>query len=254
MPTWQIDDLIVGQVKTSTPKRRSGPRRLNSSRQLLRREDWISAAREDLIAAGVGAIKVGQLARRLGVTRGSFYWHFRSHEELLGELLQFWEETNTGSFDRALAQAKAMSGIAEFLAIVNLLLEEKEYSPAFDTAVRDWARIAPKVASAVRRADERRLNVLHRVFLDMGVADPEALVRSRVLYFHQIGYYTLGFFEDPVRRRELHPIYLQVLLGKPLEEITSLLGSGSRPTPGARDRAEHSAADTIAPDAQLIRG
>lgn len=189
------------------------------ARQLLKREDWIAAAQAELITSGVSAVTVGQLARRLKVTRGSFYWHFKSHGELLSDLLKFWEETNTGSFERALLRTSGGNGFTEFLAIVNLLLAEKDYSPAFDLAVRDWARTSREAATAVRRADERRMDVLHQTFLDMGFSDPEALVRARITYFQQIGYYTLGIHEQPEARLKLLPHYLRVLVGKSIEEM-----------------------------------
>lgn len=205
---------------------RSSRRLREGARQLLKREDWIAAAQAELVSSGVSAVTVGRLARRLKVTRGSFYWHFSSHGELLRVLLKFWEETNTGSFERALTRKSGGNGFTEFLAIVNLLLAEKDYNPDFDLAVRDWARTSREAASAVRRADERRMNVLHRIFLDMRFSDPEALVRARITYFQQIGYYTLGIHEEPEARRKLLPHYLRVLVGKSIEEMVSTSSPG----------------------------
>jgi AcrR family transcriptional regulator len=183
-------------------------------RRTLDRAAWIGAARGELLRGGIAAVKIGRLARRLGATRGSFYWHFADRDDLLRELLVDWEASNTAPFERILAEGS--NGIAEFEAVVELWLAETEYSPAFDTAVRDWARIDPTVAAAVRRADERRIDVLRRIFLDLGFRDPEALVRARITYFHQVGYYTLGLAEEPARRRELTPLYVRALLGRPV--------------------------------------
>jgi hypothetical protein len=122
--------------------------------------------------------------------------------------------------------ARGGDGFTEFLAIVNLLLAEKDYSPAFDLAVRDWARTSREAATAVRHADERRMEVLHRIFSDMGFPDPEALVRARITYFQQIGYYTLGIHEEPDARRKLLPHYLRVLVGKSIEELVATPRTG----------------------------
>jgi AcrR family transcriptional regulator len=192
-------------------------------RQPFGREDWIAAARIELIAAGVNAVKVGRLARRLRVTRGGFYWHFTSQADLLRGLLKSWEHTSTVSFERVLTGEDSRNGTAEFLAFANLWIEETEFVPAYDMAVRDWARTSREAAVAVRRVDERRIDVLHRIFKDLGFADPEALVRARISYFHQVGYYAIDFHEDRERRRALAPIYLQVLSGLPIELITSTL-------------------------------
>jgi AcrR family transcriptional regulator len=185
----------------------------------LGRDDWIAAARAQLIAAGVNAVKIGPLARRLRVTRGSFYWHFTSRADLLRELLKSWELTNTVPFERSLANGNANNGVRELATIMNLWLAETEYSPAFDTAVRDWARVSAEAATVVARVDERRIAILHRIFKDLGFGEPEALVRARIAYFHQVGYYALEFQEERKRRLTLAPYYMSILSGVPVEEL-----------------------------------
>ncbi len=187
-------------------------KRGNARRRTLDRAAWVEAARAELLRGGIAAVRIGRLARRLGATRGSFYWHFVDRDDLLRELLLDWEKSNTAPFERILTEGE--NGIAEFEAVVELWLSEREYSPAFDTAVRDWARIDRQVAAAVQRADHRRIEVLRRIFLDLGYLDPEALVRARITYFHQVGYYALGLAENPARRRELRPYYVRALLGE----------------------------------------
>jgi AcrR family transcriptional regulator len=185
-----------------------------STKRSLSREDWIEAARDELIAKGISAVKVGRLARNLRVTRGSFYWHFSNHQELLRALLQLWESSNTRPFEEALNREGARVGYQEFCSIINLYLEEDKYNPEFDTAVRNWARTSKAAAAAVRRVDAKRIDILHKIFADLGYADPEALVRARITYFHQVGYYAIDMQEDPERRRSLVPVYIRVLIGK----------------------------------------
>lgn len=188
-------------------------------KKLLRREDWIAGAREELIEGGLSALKIGRIARRLGVTRGGFYWHFKDRAQLLDDLLKSWEFNNTAPFERSLVSGGQRDGLREFLTVVRIWLDEMEYSSLFDTAVRDWARVSKKAAAAVLRVDDRRIDVLHRIFLDLGYEDPEALVRARVSYFHQVGYYAVQFQENSADRLALAPIYAQVLTGLPAETI-----------------------------------
>lgn len=193
------------------------------------RDDWLNAARLELIASGIDAVKVNRLTKRLHVSRGSFYWHFSSRAELLQELLKLWEHTNTVSFERVLKNGAADAGPKELIAIANLWVGETDFSPAFDTAIRNWARTSREAAAAVRRVDDRRIQVLHRIFKDLGFVDPEALVRARIMYFHQIGYYTLEIREDHERRLALVPVYLQVLSGLPASEVAILMSNSSPP-------------------------
>jgi AcrR family transcriptional regulator len=176
------------------------------------REEWLRAAREELVKKGILAVKVDCLARRLRVTRGSFYWHFKSHKDLLEQLLASWVATNTTPFKQVLKSNG--NGHAKFRAVVDLWLSEEEYDPTFDAAVREWARISRHVSAVVRTADDDRIEVLRQIFLEMGYSGADALVRARVTYFHQVGYYTLGIHESDAVRQRLRPYYVRVLLGE----------------------------------------
>jgi len=177
------------------------------------RQGWLDAARAILIREGIAGVKVDRIARRLKVTRGGFYWFFDSHKQLLDALLADWEERNTEGF-KAVLRESGRNGMAEFQALVDLWLNEKNYSPAWDAAVRDWARVSSKVANAVRRTDDIRIDVLRQLFLDMGYEEQEAFVRARICYFHQVGYYALGVRESLEERLRLMPLYTRVLTGR----------------------------------------
>ncbi|WP_292936491.1 TetR/AcrR family transcriptional regulator [Noviherbaspirillum sp.] len=181
----------------------------------LSAEDWILAARAALVRHGVADVKVDRLARDLNVTRGSFYWHFADRQALLDALLKHWRSQNTEPFLRVIGKDKepALQQLARFTRI---WLDEKEFDPDFDSAVRDWARNAPEVARAVRSADTARLKVLMRIFSALGFSEKEAMIRARITYYHQVGYYTMRITESHARRRELFPAYFAVLAGQPL--------------------------------------
>jgi AcrR family transcriptional regulator len=203
---------------TRTQSRGSGTRRrrrrARNGKPARAREDWIAKARAALIRGGIEAVKVVPLAKALKVTRGGFYWHFRNLQDLLDALLADWERTNTKPFEAVVESRSGANGMAEFRAVVDMWVAEESYSPAWDTAVRNWARQSKKVANVVKRVDEHRIDLLRQIFLDLGYRNPEALVRARVTYFHQVGYYSLGLEESHERRLELLPVYIDVLTGK----------------------------------------
>lgn len=176
------------------------------------RADWLSAARHALITGGVDAIKVERLAKALNVTRGGFYWHFRDRDDLLNALLASWEKETSALFEAAL-QGNHVNGMEEMVALAKMWMEEESYSSAYDAAVRDWARISRHAARAVNRVDHARIDIIKRIFLDLGYEDDEAFIRARITYFHQVGYYTLGLSETLAERRRLLPLYLKVLTG-----------------------------------------
>jgi AcrR family transcriptional regulator len=178
----------------------------------LGREAWMNAARSALIRGGIGGVEIGKLARRLRATRGGFYWFFTSRKQLLNLLLADWEETNTAAF-KAIVRDRGANGVEEFKALIDVWVNEHNYNPQWDAAIREWARISPRVATVVRRVDDVRIEIIQRMFRDMGYTEPEAFVRARITYFHQVGYYTLGVQESREQRLELMPFYARILSG-----------------------------------------
>jgi AcrR family transcriptional regulator len=177
------------------------------------RDAWIQTAKKALIEGGIDSVKVERLAKRMGATRAAFYYQFENREELLQELLEFWKTTNTEPFYQAL-EPDSKSANEKMADLAKIWIEEKEYSPKFDSAVRDWARISPLVAKTVKRIDQKRINILRRIFLELGFDESDAFIRARVSYFHQVGYYVLGLDESKKKRIELAPLYIKALLGQ----------------------------------------
>jgi len=178
----------------------------------LDRNAWIAAARAALIAEGVQRVKVDILARRLKISRGSFYWHFKDRQALLDALLVDWRQRNTEQF--AAAVKRHSDGIAQYQAIVDLWIQEKDYDPSYDAAVRDWARTDERVATLVRKVDRERIRLFTQVFAQLGYGRAEAEMRARITYYHQVGYYALGVSESKATRYRLVPLYRRVLVGK----------------------------------------
>jgi len=188
------------------------PRATRAAGASLGRDEWVQAARTALIGGGVESIKVDALARMLGVTGGSFYWHFRDRADLLDALLDDWRTANSAPWFDAVSAA-GDDPYAQFEAIVAMWIDEAGFNPAYDSAVRDWARTSSDAEAAVRDADERRVALLADVFRRFGYADEPAFVRARIAYFHQVGYYALRIVESRAERQRLKPLYYEGLLG-----------------------------------------
>lgn len=84
----------------------------------LNRENWLKEARKVLVSSGVDQVKIVLLARRLKVTRGSFYWHFKHRQELLEALVSDWETTNRPELEAVAARiGRHSEGIVELFRI-----------------------------------------------------------------------------------------------------------------------------------------
>jgi AcrR family transcriptional regulator len=176
------------------------------------RDDWIRAARKALIKGGIDQVKVERLAKQAGVLRSNFYWHFSSRTDLFDALLADWETTNTGPLLAAIEAAST----SNILTLTNLWVEERDFSPGYDAMVRDWARKDAKVARAVQAVDNKRIAALTRLMRCYGHQGTSALVRARIFYFHQVGYYALGIHETRAQRLKLVPYYVKALTGHDL--------------------------------------
>ena len=158
-----MDDAYFARAGGEGTRRKSKVaarrRRPGRAREVLTRQDWIDAARAALIKSGIGAVRIMPLAKALGVTRGGFYWHFTGRNDLLKTLLEDWERTNTASFEKILRRDRS-DGRAEFKALVDLWVSESEFSPAWDSALRNWATLSKQAAAVVRRVDESRITMI----------------------------------------------------------------------------------------------
>jgi AcrR family transcriptional regulator len=174
-------------------------------------EDWIRIARTTLIKEGIAGVKIDRLAKKAGVTRGGFYYRFKDHQALLDALLQDWRDTNNTPILNALYGAGTPAD--RYLALIRLWLDERDFKPDYDTAVRAWSHVSRKVAAVVHEIDDSRIEALRKLFVEAGYAEDEAFIRARISYFHQVGYYAMGIRESAKRRAELSDLYFRVLTG-----------------------------------------
>jgi AcrR family transcriptional regulator len=176
------------------------------------RDDWLDLALSVLAAEGVAQVTVLNLSERLGVSRSSFYWYFKNRDELLDALLDRWDRLNTRSI---VGQADEPAATVNE-AVCNVFrcwINPAIFSPRLDFAVREWARRSANVRKALDRSDRVRTEALKRLFVRFGYDDKDALVRARVLYYMQIGYYALDLKEPIEARLNLTPHYLKAFTG-----------------------------------------
>ena len=176
------------------------------------RDDWLDLALSVLAAEGVAHVTVLNLSERLGVSRSSFYWYFKNRDELLDALLERWDRLNTRSI---VGQADEPAATVN-QAVCNVFrcwVNPAIFSPRLDFAVREWARRSVNVRKSLDRSDRVRTGALKALFVRFGYGDEDALVRARVLYYMQIGYYALDLREPIEARLNLTPHYLKAFTG-----------------------------------------
>ena len=146
-------------------------------KQSLSPSDWIRAALDALAVDGVAGVRVDVLAKRLGVTRGSFYWHFADRDALLTAALDEWERTITTGIIERLETLPSPSD--RLRAIFELAYFTPESANRVEPALAADAD-HPIVAPVLWRVTAARLHFLTALFADLGL-DP-ATARQRALY------------------------------------------------------------------------
>lgn len=187
----------------------------------LDRANWIAAARDTLVAEGIAGISLRHLAEVVGATTGAFYWQFSNLEELLEDVRQDWAVRNTLPFTTAI-EAAGNDGWAQYLAYVRVLLEENDYIPEYDNAIRDWAHSSSRTAEVLRETEAFRIEQLRKVFVALGFEGRAAMVRAHVTYFSQTGYNAMQVTEPREERLLNIPFYAEVLTDRlDLLELTT---------------------------------
>lgn len=144
----------------------------NASKQA---EDWIQAAIVLLAEDSVDALRVDELAKRLGVTKGSFYWHFENREALLLAVLETWRARTTREIEDFISHSSG-SPAARIARLLRIAIRNRPDVPGgpLELSLRDWARRDAKVRKIIEEVDAERIAVLVRLYRDAGLDGPEA--------------------------------------------------------------------------------
>ncbi len=147
-------------------------------------ESWVRVALKTLHEEGIGQVRVERLAKDLGVTKGSFYWHFKDRQNLLDNVLEYWFHTMTETVFEVARRFRGEPKARMYAVLEDITRKDRA---GYDLAVRAWARFDKKAEAAVRDIDNQRLGFLRQLFRDVGFDEQEAELRGRLLYYFIIG-------------------------------------------------------------------
>ncbi len=187
----------MSKTKSKTPK---------DLENRLSKLDWFKYGLEALRLYGLRGLNIEPLSKFIGVTKGSFYWHFKDREEFYKSLLKYWEdELTTAVIDKI----KALPGDADSRLKALMELVFKEDAGRYESDVRSWAAFDEIPARSIARVDKQRLKYVKSLFVEMGFSKKEAEVRSRIFYLYIVGEFMI--FSDRKERiknlAEKHKIF-----------------------------------------------
>ncbi|MDP9813753.1 AcrR family transcriptional regulator [Rhizobium tibeticum] len=176
-------------------------------------DGWLEAAYDSLLESGVDSVKILPLAKKLNLSRTSFYWFFKDREELLSGLVSRWRDKNTGGIVKQ-SEAYAESLTEAMLNVFDCWLDQMLFDSKFEFAVRSWALQSEEIQAEVHNADRTRMEAIATMFRRFGLPANSADVRARTTYLVQIGYISMQSKEPIAVRMKRIPEYIAIYTGE----------------------------------------
>jgi len=158
----------------------------------LSRNSWLKVALELLQNEGINAVTVDAMALKLGITRGSFYHHFKDRNDLSKEMLAYWKEKWTVEICDDIASL-GLDGCQSLTALGNLIHHRK--AADYGTAIRAWAIHDEQASEIVGQADKIRLDFIRFQFKKIGFKGLDLENRSRLYLYYAMT--EPAFFDPP---------------------------------------------------------
>jgi AcrR family transcriptional regulator len=172
-------------------------------------DDWIQAGFAILAEEGIQALKIDRLCRRLGVTKGSFYWHFTDIARYRADLVQAWGELRDDD-RRHFGELAGLPPRERLSEMMSALVSTRHWT--LERAMREWARTDEDAAASVRAADQRVLAAVRQAFLDYGFDPDDADLRANATFAAGIGFLHLAGPQPSVRASARREGLLEIML------------------------------------------
>ena len=143
----------------------------------LSREDFLERSLQVILREGGEHLRIDRLVGKLGVTKGSFYWHFKDREDFVRTLLDYWDREMNRSAGSLVTDSDTDDPVENLRSLMLVVLENN--FDRCDITFRSWATHDPLVAKLVRKADRYRFSVVTPLFEAMGFSGDELDIRVR---------------------------------------------------------------------------
>ena len=167
----------------------------------LSADDWISQGLKALARNGFTALKADPLAKTMGVSRGSFYWHFTDLGAFHAAVLKRWREI---AAEQIIADVEADSDEPLKALLRRTFGARRE----LERAVRNWVAFDAAAQAAVRAIDRRRLDYIEALLEKRGLAPGVATARAQILYWTFLGF---ALSSAPAPSARLQPLLDEIL-------------------------------------------
>ena len=172
------------------------------------KKSWLDAALQALASGGIDQVRVESLAKKLGVTKGSFYWHFKDREQFLDELLNFWAEEST---QVVIANPNYPTDSKARVRAVAADIVRHDLGK-LDPHIRSWTQYDKRRARVVAKIDKVRFEFLRDLFLAAGFSIIGSDLRAQSPYRYVLGEQFISVRESMSQRLQRMQAHVDLLL------------------------------------------
>jgi AcrR family transcriptional regulator len=156
------------------------------------RDDWLREALNLLGEKGLKSITFESLCKRLKLTKGSFYWHFKGRAELLSGMAERYATSHHDEFYKSFERR----GLNDHEQLEELAKETFNRIGRIDHAMRLWAETSEKTRTAVLKSDKKNLAFLEERLKNIGLPVEKVELFSRLQYALAVGLYSTRMLID----------------------------------------------------------
>jgi AcrR family transcriptional regulator len=165
--------------------------------------DWLDQGLRTLVKSGFTALKAEPLAKAMGVSRGSFYWHFADIGAFHAAILAHWRDV---AVEQIITDVEAVSPARD--ALPALLRRAFGSRPPLESAMRSWATHDDRVRTAVAAVDRRRVAYVESLLKNSGLSAEVARARAQIFYWAFLGF---ALSDKPLSRARQQAVFDELI-------------------------------------------
>jgi len=155
---------------------------------VAKKEDWINLGYRIFSEQGASGIVVEKMAKKLKVNKSSFYWHFKTRNDFLNQLIMFWIKNETERIINLSSSKK--TGPQKFKTLIALIYKQDPFWD-FIFHLKRYAIKEKRVQLIIDKINNQRIEYANDLLIEMGYSKQDAMIKSKLLYKHFLGYHEM---------------------------------------------------------------
>jgi AcrR family transcriptional regulator len=155
---------------------------------IAQKKDWIQLGYKLFSEQGVSGIVIEKMSKTLACNKSSFYWHFNSKKEFIGELINFWIANETEQIINQTGKAKTIHQKLDLF--LEITFKNDPYLE-FIFFLKRYAKKNPETQHIIDEIDSKRLDFTMQLFQEIGYNTDESRIKASIFYKYLIGYHEM---------------------------------------------------------------